>query len=235
MPLFGLLCSAFPKDCSLLKPFDTTLIFLAPQAPPFDKKLLTPQSPHNLRDGFLGDYALLTQHDSLSLRDPKGAHDGAIYVRRAIMGSRSTCIHPNHCAHPAHLAFWRVPPLYRRFLKQQLGHTSSLTTVSTAQNWRRGKLRGMVINRASNRKFLNAPEVIRALRKSPLSEIFDFEPTEVYMEDKTTAEQAQLWASHHFVLLMAGGAVGNYLWLPVGAIVLEFAVSSANLSDGHAN
>ena len=42
------------------------------------------------------------------------------------------------------------------------------------------------------------------------------------MEGKTTPEQAELWGAHHFVLLMGGGAVGNYLWLPVGAVVLEF-------------
>jgi hypothetical protein len=136
----------------------------------------------------------------------------AVQVSQTAIGTQSMCGHRGHCTQrmePGSLISLRDAVF--KHLEKSDGVKSPAPVVRGVG---REQVKIGVIQRASYRRFQNLD---RVMAETPLLKSV----TPIYLENVPVVEQARLFSSLDLTLMMHGGAIGNWLFLKPGSVVID--------------
>jgi hypothetical protein len=139
-------------------------------------------------------------------------YHSAIQVSHLAVGTQSTCGHRGHCLH--RMESGSLIRLRASLFKHLESDHGVRTPAPAWRNISRGHLKIGVIQRELSRRFENLTQVMAENK-------FLKKLTPIYLEKHTIVEQARIVSPLDVLVMMHGGAIGNWLFLKPGSVVID--------------
>lgn len=147
-----------------------------------------------------------------------------LIIKNVIVGTESTCGHRFHCLHQMgadsllkframlhsrlKLCFTNLPYLQSVTLRNVTNTTTCLGPFTTAPNIG-------IIQRLKSRRFVNLPAA------NIIQDTIGLNTTIYHTENSSMLQQAKVFSQFDIVVMMHGGAIGNWLFMKTNSVVVD--------------